>query len=188
MRLEPGRPNEASDPARGDITGIRGRGAGTFRVLGIDPGSQVTGYGVVERSRGGLVWVAHGEIRPGRGALLTACLQTIYDGIQEQIRLAEPDALAVEDIFYGKNVRSLIRQGHVRGAAILAGRHMGIPVFQYSPLEIKQAVVGYGRAEKQQVQKMVKAILALSMLPPPDAADALAVAVCHLHFRKTDPL
>lgn len=157
-------------------------------MLGIDPGSQVTGYGLVEKVKSRLVWVTHGEIRPGRGARLTECLQAIYDGIREQIRIGEPDALAVEDIFYGKNVRSLIKQGHVRGGAILAGRHLGVPVFQYSPLEIKQAVVGYGRAEKEQVQKMVKAILTLPEIPPPDAADALAAAICHLHFLKTDPI
>jgi crossover junction endodeoxyribonuclease RuvC len=120
--------------------------------------------------------------------LLSACLQTVYDGLREVIRKAAPDALAVEDIFYGKNVRSLIRQGHVRGVAILAGKHSVSPVYEYSPLEIKKAVVGYGRAEKGQVQMMVRAILNLSELPPPDAADALAVAICHIHFRKADPI
>jgi len=156
--------------------------------LGIDPGSHVTGYGVVEKARNGLRWVLHGEIRPVKGALLSACLQTVYDGLREVIRKAAPDALAVEDIFYGKNVRSLIKQGHVRGAAILAGKHMGIPVYEYSPLEIKKAVVGYGRAEKSQVQTMVKAILTLPELPPPDAADALAVAICHSNFLKAEPI
>jgi crossover junction endodeoxyribonuclease RuvC len=181
MRLK--RPN-----ARGQNLTVGGKGDGTFRVLGIDPGSRVTGYGVVEKIRGGLVWVAHGEIRPGKSALLSTCLQTIYDGLKEQIEQSSPDALAIEDIFYGKNVRSLIRQGHVRGGAILAGKQMGVPVYQYSPLEIKSAVVGYGRAEKEQVQKMVKAILTLPELPPPDAADALAVAICHIHFLKADPI
>ena len=182
MKLEAGRATQLADD---DLSRKR---AGTFRVLGIDPGSQVTGYGVVEKVKSKLVWVTHGEIRPGRGALLTQCLETIYDGVREQIRISAPDALAIEDIFYGKNVRSLIKQGHVRGGAILAGRRMGIPVFQYSPLEIKHAVVGYGRAEKEQVQKMIKAILSLPALPPADAADALAVAVCHLHFLKADPI
>jgi crossover junction endodeoxyribonuclease RuvC len=104
------------------------------------------------------------------------------------IRRAEPQALAIENIFFGKNIRSLIKQGHVRGVAILAGADGGLPVFEYSPLEIKKAVVGYGRAEKGQVQTMVRAILKLPELPPPDAADALAVAICQLHFRKTDTL
>jgi crossover junction endodeoxyribonuclease RuvC len=99
----------------------------------------------------------------------------------------EPDALAIENIIYGKNIRSLIKQGHVRGVAILTGAESGVPVYEYSPLEIKKAVVGYGRAEKGQVQMMVRAILKLSELPPPDAADALAVAICHIHFKKADP-
>jgi crossover junction endodeoxyribonuclease RuvC len=168
--------------------GTIAKGGSTFRVLGIDPGSHVTGYGVVENARGGLYHVMHGEIRPGRGATLTACLQTIYDDLCEVIRRSEPDALVIEDIFYGKNVRSLIRQGHCRGVAILAGKQRGIAVYEYSPLEIKKAVVGYGRAEKVQVQQMAKAILKLPELPPPDAADALAVAICHINFRKAESI
>lgn len=160
----------------------------TFRVLGIDPGSQVTGYGVVEKARSGLCHVVHGEIRPGKGASLSSCLQTICDSLQEVIRQSVPHALAIEEIFYGKNVKSLIRQGQVRGVAILAGKHMGIPVYEYSPLEIKKAIVGYGRAEKGQVQMMAKAILKLPELPPPDAADALAVAICHINFLKAEPI
>ena len=162
--------------------------ADTLRVLGIDPGSHVTGYGIVEYAASGLKCVLHGEIKPVRGASLSGCLQTICGGIQEAIRLSAPDAMAIEDIFYGKNIRSLIKQGHVRGVAILAGADGGLPVYEYSPLEIKKAVVGYGRAEKGQVQMMVRAILKLPELPPPDAADALAVAICHIHFRKADPV
>jgi crossover junction endodeoxyribonuclease RuvC len=161
---------------------------GTFRVLGIDPGSHVTGYGVVENTANGLRCVLHGEIKPVRGAFLSACLQTICGGIQEVIRRTTPEALAIENIFYGKNIKSLIKQGHVRGVAILAGADGGLPIYEYSPLEIKKAVVGYGRAEKEQVQMMVRAILKLPELPPPDAADALAVAICHIHFRKADPI
>jgi crossover junction endodeoxyribonuclease RuvC len=161
---------------------------GTFRVLGIDPGSQVTGYGVVEKTGSSLCHIVHGEIRPGKGAALTACLESIYVDLYEVIRQSVPDALVIENIFYGKNVRSLIRQSHCRGVAILAGKQRGIAVYEYTPLEIKKAVVGYGRAEKTQVQKMVKAILNLAELPPPDAADALAVAICHINFRKTEPI
>jgi crossover junction endodeoxyribonuclease RuvC len=161
----------------------------TLRVLGIDPGSHVTGYGMAEKLRSGLNWVAHGEIKPGRnGSPLSSCLQIVYDGLLEVIRELKPDALAIEDIFYGKNVKSLIKQGHVRGVAILAGKHEGVPVYEYSPLEIKKAVVGYGRAEKNQVQTMVTAILGLPELPTPDAADALAVAICHIHAGKADPI
>jgi crossover junction endodeoxyribonuclease RuvC len=160
--------------------------AGTLRVLGIDPGSHVTGYGIVEDSSSGLQCVLHGEIKPARGASLSTCLRTICTGIQEAIGRMAPEAMAIEDIFYGKNIRSLIKQGHVRGVAIWAGADGGLPVYEYSPLEIKKAVVGYGRAEKGQVQMMVRAILKLPELPPPDAADALAVAICHIHFRKAD--
>ena len=148
----------------------------------------MTGYGVIEKAGSGLCHIVHGEIRPGKEATLSSRLQTIYDGLREVIRQSAPGALAIEDIFYGKNVRSLIRQGHVRGVAILAGKQGGIPVYEYSPLEIKKAVVGYGRAEKAQVQKMAKAILNLTELPPPDAADALAVAICHVNFLKADPI
>jgi crossover junction endodeoxyribonuclease RuvC len=161
--------------------------AGTFRVLGIDPGSQVTGYGVVEEAGYGLCCIDYGEIKPVKGVVLSSCLQTICGGIQEVIRRTTPEALAIENIFYGKNIRSLIKQGHVRGVAILAGADGGLPIYEYSPLEIKKAVVGYGRAEKGQVQMMVRAILKLPELPPPDAADALAVAICHIHFKKVDP-
>lgn len=160
--------------------------AGTFRVLGIDPGSHVTGYGVVEYAASALRCVLHGEIKPARGVSLSSCLRTICGGIQEVIGRTAPAAMAIEDIFYGKNVRSLIKQGHVRGVAIWAGADGGLPVYEYSPLEIKKAVVGYGRAEKGQVQMMVRAILNLPELPPPDAADALAAAICHIHFRKAD--
>jgi crossover junction endodeoxyribonuclease RuvC len=162
--------------------------AASFRVLGIDPGSRVTGYGIVEYAASGLRCVLHGEIKPARGVSLSACLQTVCGGIQEVIRQTAPEALAIEDIFYGKNIQSLIKQGHVRGVAILAGADGGLPVYEYSPLEIKKAVVGYGRAEKGQVQMMVRAILKLPELPPPDAADALAAAICHIHFRKADPI
>ena len=157
-----------------------------MRVLGFDPVIHVSGFGFVDEGGNGLSCLLHGEIRPVRGASFSVCLQNIRDGIHDVIRRTEPLALAIEDIFYGKNIRSLIKQGHVRGVAILAGADGGLPVYEYSPLEIK-AVVGYGWA-KGQVQMMVRAILKLPELPPPDAADALAVAICQLHFRKTEAL
>ncbi|MHB8769416.1 MAG: crossover junction endodeoxyribonuclease RuvC [Syntrophales bacterium] len=168
--------------------GTIARRDGTFRVLGVDPGSHVTGYGVVEKARGGLRHIVHGEIRPRRGATLTVCLQAIYEDLFAVIGNSAPDALVIENIFYGQNVRSLIKQGHCRGVAILAGKLRGVAVYEYSPLEIKKAVVGYGRAEKSQVQMMVKAILNLAELPPPDAADALAVAICHINFGKAESI
>lgn len=160
--------------------------APTFRVLGIDPGSRVTGYAVVEHCGSSLGCIEYGEIKPARGVALSSCLLAVHAGIHEVIRRTEPGALSIENIFYGKNIQSLIKQGHVRGAAILAAAESGVPVYEYSPLEIKKAVVGYGRAEKGQVQMMVRAILKLSELPPPDAADALAIAICHIHFKKAD--
>ena len=159
-----------------------------MRILGIDPGSHVTGYGVIQKEGNYLRHVIHGEIKPQKGALLSTVLISIYQQLSVLIKEVTPDAVAVENIFYGKNVRSLIKQAHVRGLVIFAGADQGIPVFEYSPLEVKQAVVGYGRAEKRQVQIMVKAILKLSSLPPADAADALAVAVCHANFGKEQPI
>jgi crossover junction endodeoxyribonuclease RuvC len=155
-----------------------------MRVLGIDPGTRITGYGVVEKQENKLVHLMHGEVKPSNSAPLSTCLVTIYDQLVDVVEQTTPDAVAIEDIFYGKNVRSLIKQSETRGVAILVGSHKRIPVFEYAPLEIKKAVVGYGRAEKNQMRYMVKAILQLSELPPPDAADALAIAICHAHFLK----
>lgn len=159
-----------------------------MRILGIDPGTIVTGYGLIEKARTGLSPVLHGEIRVSKGEPLTQRLQRIYDGLAAVIGESHPDMMAVEDIFYGKNVGSLIKQGHARGVVLLVASKCGLPVYEYSPLEIKKAVVGYGRAEKRQVQQMVKAILRMSELPAEDAADALAVAVCHANFGKTETL
>jgi len=126
----------------------------------------------------------HGEIKMARGLPLSSCLSMIYDKLLEVINQSSPDAIVVEDVFYGKNIKSLIRQGETRGVVILAGSHRQIPVYEYTPLEVKKAVVGYGRAEKNQIQNMVKAILHLSDLPPVDAADALAIAICHINSLK----
>ncbi|HSD95446.1 MAG TPA: crossover junction endodeoxyribonuclease RuvC, partial [Syntrophales bacterium] len=150
----------------------------------IDPGSRVTGYGIVEQAGGRIVRVDHGEIRIKKGEPFTRCLSRIYDELTEVIDRPKPEAVAIEDIFYGKNVKSLIKQGHVRGVALLAASRNGLPVHEYSPLEVKKAVVGYGRAEKQQIQVMVQAILSLGEILPEDASDALAVAICHTHTKK----
>lgn len=155
-----------------------------MRTLGIDPGSRVTGYGVVEQTGSRIVRVDHGEIRIKNGEPFTRCLSRIFDELTEVILRTKPDAVALEDIFYGKNVKSLIKQGHVRGVALLASSRSGIPVHEYTPLEVKKAVVGYGQAEKQQVQMMIRAILKLPETLPPDASDALAVAICHTNTRK----
>jgi crossover junction endodeoxyribonuclease RuvC len=152
-----------------------------MRILGIDPGSLTTGYGLVEKRRNDLVCLSHGEIKTMVRETSSSFLVNIYERLKMVIEESNPDVMAVEEVFYGKNVKSLIKQGQARGVAILAGSHRGIPVFEYSPLEVKKAVVGYGRAEKSQVQAMIKAILQLKETPGADAADALAVAICHAH-------
>jgi len=154
------------------------------RILGIDPGNHVTGLGVVEKDNDRLICIYYGEIRSPKDLSLPSRLVNIYDKILRVIDETMPGAVAIEGIFYGKNPDSLIKQGQVRGVAILAGAQGGRSVYEYSPLEVKRAVVGYGRAEKTQVQIMVKAILALEALPPADAADALAVAICHANHSR----
>lgn len=157
-------------------------------ILGIDPGSHITGYGVIDKKGNYLRHILHGEIRVKKVSLLSAALSSVFEQLSAVIENNGPQAIALENIFYGKNVHSLIKQAHVRGVIILAGESSGIPVFEYSPLEVKKSVVGYGRAEKRQVQIMVKAILKLPALPPADAADALAVAICHANFLKEQPV
>ncbi len=159
-----------------------------MRILGIDPGSHVTGYGVIDKSGNYLRHVMHGEIKPPKDSLLSEILMDIFRKLSAVIVETDPQAVGLENIFYGKNVRSLIRQAQVRGVVIFACAEKGIPVFEYSPLEVKKAVVGYGRAEKRQVQMMVKAILKLENLPPADAADALAAAICQANFLKEQPV
>jgi crossover junction endodeoxyribonuclease RuvC len=159
-----------------------------LRILGIDPGSRITGYGIIEKQGNYLRHVIHGEVKPRKDSLLSIVLSSIYQQLSAVIERTAPQAISLENIFYGKNVRSLIKQAQVRGVVIFAGADKGIPIFEYSPLEVKKAVVGYGRAEKRQVQVMVKAILKLPVLPPADAADALAAAICHANFLKEQPI
>ena len=159
-------------------------------ILGIDPGTKTTGYGVVEKGKRGsdLIGIAYGEIRMRRGEPLSACLKKIYDQLIEVIIKYAPNAIALEDIFYGKNVKSLIKLGQARGVVILAASHRNIPLYEYTPLEVKKAIVGYGRADKLQVQHMVRAILSLKESPPLDASDALAIAICHSNVLKEVPV
>jgi len=159
-----------------------------LKILGIDPGSHVTGYGVIEKKGNYLKHIVHGEIKPKKDSSLSEVLVYIYQQISSLISQTAPQAVALENIFYGKNVRSLIKQAQVRGVVIFAGADQNLNIFEYSPLEIKKAVVGYGRAEKSQVQMMVKAILNLPEIPPADAADALATAICHANFFKDKPI
>lgn len=154
-----------------------------MRVLGIDCGTEYTGYGVVELSaEGQLACCCCGAIRLSRRDSLAARLHQVFQRLGELIEEQRPDMVAIEDVFYAVNVKSAFKLGQVRGVAMLAASSAGLQVAEYSPLSIKSAVVGYGRAEKQQVQQMVTRLLALPSVPDsPDAADALAIAICHLH-------
>ena len=153
-----------------------------LRILGVDPGSQITGFGVVEQLRGKLTLVEQGCIKAGKGDF-PARLQAIYEAILAVIERARPEVVAVEAPFHGLNVKSVIQLSHARGVILLAASTAGLPVFEYSPRSVKSAVVGYGAAEKQQVGKMVRLLVsgAADQTIGADAADAIAIAVCHAH-------
>jgi len=158
-----------------------------MRVLGIDCGGEYTGYGVVEQSGGGaLHHLCSGAIRLLSREPLELRLKKISEGLTEIILAYSPEEVAIEDVFYAVNVKSALKLGHVRGVAMLVAAQAGLRVIAYSPLSIKSAVVGYGKAEKSQVQIMVARLLELPAPPEsPDAADALAIAICHLHTAAT---
>jgi len=147
--------------------------------LGIDPGSRATGYGIIDRIGSDLGFVVCGTIRTENGSSINARLLMIYDGLHGVIERYVPDVAAVEDVFLSHNPRSALKLGHARGVAVLAAMKCGLQVHDYSPRVVKQAVAGYGQADKYQVQHMVRALLELSSAPSCDAADALAVAICH---------
>jgi crossover junction endodeoxyribonuclease RuvC len=150
-----------------------------YRILGIDPGSRVTGYGVIEKNGGRLEFVTCGVIKAADRLSFPERLKIIHDGISEVVAEHGPSVAAVEDVFVAINPRSALKLGHARGVAILAAMQHGLTVRDYTPRMIKQAVVGYGNAEKSQVQQMVRVLLRLSSSPSTDASDALAVAICH---------
>ncbi len=151
-------------------------------VVGIDPGTATTGYGFVRETSQGIEVVAFGTITTPAGMPLEQRLLRLYRELKAIIVLHCPDSAAVEKLFFQRNVTSALSVGHARGVAMLTMAEANISVSEYSPLEVKQAVVGYGGADKNQVQQMVKALLGLAEIPrPDDAADALAVAICHLH-------
>ena len=153
-----------------------------MKIFGIDPGSERTGYGCVERSAGRHRLVLCGSLAAPASAAFPDRLKHIHAGLVALIDQCRPDCVAVESIFYAKNVRSALKLGHARGVALLAASEAGLCVFEYAPTEIKRAVVGYGRADKPQVQQMVKLLLGVeSIAGPYDVSDALAVAICHLH-------
>ena len=158
------------------------------RVLGIDCGTEFTGYGVVEQDdEGSLRYLACGTVKLSRQHPMAYRLNQVFDSLRNVIQEFRPDDVAIEDIFYAVNVKSALKLGQVRGVAMLAAASCGLLVAEYAPLSIKSAVVGYGKAEKSQVQHMVTTLLRLSAPPEsPDAADALAIAICHLHTAGTE--
>jgi len=151
-----------------------------LRILGIDPGLQVTGFGVVDQSAQHLAYVTSGCIKSGSGDL-AARLKAILDGLNEVIAAQRPGEVAIEKVFVNVNPQSTLALGQARGTAICAAVLAGLPVAEYTALQVKQSVVGNGHAKKEQVQHMVRRLLALPGDPSPDAADALACAICHAH-------
>lgn len=151
-----------------------------MKILGIDPGLRITGYGVIEKLPAGLSYVASGCIKSPDGELPDR-LKNILNSVQEVITLFAPDEVAVEKVFVNVNPQSTLLLGQARGAAICAALLHDLPVSEYTALQVKQAVVGNGHADKEQVQEMVKRLLKLSGAPSADAADALACAICHAH-------
>ncbi|MBM9613287.1 crossover junction endodeoxyribonuclease RuvC [Desulfobulbus rhabdoformis] len=152
-----------------------------MRILGIDPGSRITGYGVIATNGHEIGFIACGTIRTGNETDFSRRLLTIFQDLSEVISTHQPEVAAVEDIFISQNPRSALKLGHARGAAVVAALHHNLQVFDYPARQVKQTVAGYGQAEKAQVQHMVQSLLQLSAIPSQDAADALAVAICHAH-------
>jgi len=154
---------------------------GSLLVLGIDPGTAITGYGIV--CGGAKVEpVAYGVITTPAGLALPLRLQQIYDELTALISTHHPKTAAVEELFFARNARTALSVGHARGVILLALAQAGLPIYEYTPLQVKQAITGYGLAGKEQMQQMVRLLLNLDALPQPDdAADALAVAICHAH-------
>lgn len=149
-------------------------------IIGIDPGIATVGYGIIECIGNNFKELDHGTIETSSHELFPIRLQAVYRELSDIIKFYKPEDMAIEELFFNKNVKTAIKVGHARGVEILAAVDHEIGVYEYTPLQIKQAVVGYGRAEKHQVQEMVKLLLNLKAIPKPDdAADALAVAICH---------
>lgn len=150
-----------------------------MKILGIDPGSRITGYGLIRKEGNRLIHVDNGAIFTDSAADFPGRLLQIYTGLCDIINRHAPDVVSVEDIFFANNVQSALKLGQARGAAIVAGVSSGLMVHEYTALQVKQAVVGHGKAAKEQVQQMVKILLGLPEIAQADASDALAVAICH---------
>ena len=151
-----------------------------MRILGIDPGYGITGFGLIEAQRGSTQLLHCGAITTPAGMDFSARLEIIYEDMRKLLEVAKPEAVAIEELFFGQNVTTGIGVAQSRGVILLAIRQAGVPVFSYKPMQVKQAVVGYGNASKHQVQDMTKRLLHLNAMPKPDdAADAIAIALCH---------
>lgn len=161
---------------------MRRRNGIIMRILGIDPGYAIVGVGVVDYIGNHFKTVYYGAITTNAGEVMFDRLKVLYDELCEVIDIYKPDAMAIEELFFNNNQKTAISVAQARGVLLLAARNKEVPIFEYTPLQVKQAVVGYGRADKGQVQQMVKALLNLEKIPKPDdTADALAIAVCHAH-------
>ncbi|MBO4854595.1 MAG: crossover junction endodeoxyribonuclease RuvC [Oscillospiraceae bacterium] len=164
-----------------------------MRILGIDPGIAIVGFGVIDADHGHQQMVRYGAITTEAGLPLSARLVQISRDLRELIEQLEPDEIAVEELFFSKNITTGIAVAHGRGVILCTAEIMQIPIYEYTPMQVKQAVVGYGLAEKQQVMDMVRRLLKLKAVPrPDDAADALAIAICHARsatslLRQRDP-
>jgi crossover junction endodeoxyribonuclease RuvC len=155
-----------------------------LRILGVDPGSATTGYGVVERDGGQVAHVAHGTLRPGRGGSLPARLLALQEGLAEVVGRFAPDVASVEQVFVSASPRSALVLGQARGVLLAELARAGVAIHEYDPRRIKQAVSGYGAASKDQIRRMVQRLLGLERLPQSDPADALAAALCHAQHER----
>ena len=155
-------------------------------VLGVDPGSKVTGFGLVEKKGHELFFIHAGTIRTSPESPFYERIHEIFRSVTEIMTHFRPQEMALEDVFFAKNVKSALKIGHARGAVLIAAVQCGIKIFEYTPLEIKKSVVGYGRASKEQVRAMTQVILNLRIQPDLDASDALATAICHLNWTRYD--
>lgn len=157
-----------------------------MRIIGIDPGIATTGYGIIDSDGNKSSMLTFGCVKTSSELLVPERLEKVYNELAEILLTYKPDVMAVEKLFFSRNSNSAMQVGEARGVALLTGRLAGLDVFEYTPLQVKQSVVGYGRADKAQVQQMVKILLALTKIPrPDDAADALAIALCHAHAGAT---
>ena len=157
-----------------------------MKILGIDPGFAIVGYGIIDHTGNKFKTIEYGAVTTAANEDMFVRFKKIYDGVSEIIKRTNPDAMAIEELFFNSNQKTAINVAQARGIILLAAMNNDVPIFEYTPLQVKQAVVGYGRAEKAQVQQMVKSLLNLEKVPKPDdTADALAIAICHAHSAKS---